>query len=198
MNGFHDVTLPNCLAQYLEGGPVFNTQIAQSVSGFEFRKAEWVAPIYKYRASSCYLSKAEYEEVVGFFNARQGKAYSFRLKDPFDNEAINQIIGLGDDSSKNFQLYKNYGDHESRFTRKINLPVIDSVKLNIGGNQVNANISTLTGEVELEHPLKENEILTASFNFDIKVRFDIDNLTFKVAEEGYIILEELTLVEVAQ
>ncbi|MCC2646473.1 MAG: hypothetical protein K0R02_538 [Rickettsiaceae bacterium] len=198
MNGFHDVTLPSCLAQFLEGGPVFNTQIAQSVSGFEFRRAEWVAPIYKYRASSCYLSKTEYEEVVGFFNARQGKAYSFRLRDPFDNEASNQIIGQGDDITKKFQLYKNYGDEESRFIRKINLPVLDSVKLSIGERQINADISALTGEIELKYPLKENEILTASFNYDIKVRFDIDNLTFKVAEEGYIILEELMLVEVCQ
>ncbi|MDF2965123.1 MAG: hypothetical protein K0Q51_511 [Rickettsiaceae bacterium] len=196
MNGFHNVNLPLCLAQYLQGGPSFSTQIAQSASGSEYRKLEREHPIYKYSAIECYFSREEYEEIVGFFNARRGRAYSFRLRDYFDFAANQQIIAVGDDKTTKFQLVKRYSSQTNSFIRKIHLPVESSVKLYIGEVELNAYINYENGEIELEDPLKEGETLFASFLYDVKVRFDIDQLNFRVSDEGYFILDAVNLVEV--
>ncbi len=199
MSSFHNIRLPSSLARYLQGGPVFNTLIATASSGYELRKLERQIPIYCYKASNCLLNKEEYEEIISFFNARRGKAYSFRLKDYFDYEVYNQVIGIGggDNNSKKYQLIKQYIDPVNSFSRVISLPVKDTIKvITHSGDEIKINSNHDNGEITIEESIKEGEFLVASFQFDVKVRFNNDFLNFRISEEGYIILDEVSLIEV--
>lgn len=196
MDGFHNVELPLWLTQYLNGGPTFNTVIATSKSGYEFRKPGLQIPIYRYKAVNCPLNRIEYEQLVSFFNSRQGRVFAFKLRDYFDYLANDQVIGIGDNTTKTYQLVKAYSDSSHGFIRTITLPVKGTVELMINKKPIEANIDYNTGKVELKAPLQKGEILSANFEFNIKVRFDNDCLNFRIAEEGHIILDEANFIEV--
>jgi uncharacterized protein (TIGR02217 family) len=48
------------------------------------------------------------DELIAFFRARRGKAYSLRFKDWTDYKANGQLLGTGDDALTQFQLVKHY------------------------------------------------------------------------------------------
>lgn len=122
-----------------------------------------------------------------------------------------------------FQLCKHYKStlidgNEVEVIRPIFKPVFDSVELNImlfnGGkfqkiktlkcNQTNitnnakydAVVDYDNGHVKLTKPLSSNEILTASFEFDIAARFDTDSFPVVFEGSGFHSINGIPVIEI--
>lgn len=88
--------------------PQWSTRKQQSVSGKEIRMSNRSRPIWKFamsyevlRGGSAY---AELQQLMGFFNQRQGSFDSFLLQDGSDNSVSGQSFGTGDGSTTAFAL----------------------------------------------------------------------------------------------
>jgi len=93
--------------------PQWLTKVQRSVGGKELRAAFWSAPIYTWTLSFEILRQAsaftEFQTLIGFFNARQGKFDSFRFNDAVDSSVVTQNLGTGDGVKTQLQLVRTYG-----------------------------------------------------------------------------------------
>lgn len=94
--------------------PVFATRVQTSISGKEVRIADQVYPRYKWTVDFNFLranALAEFQSLIGFFNARQGQFDTFLYQDATDNAVTAQVIGTGDGSTQAFQLISTFGGY---------------------------------------------------------------------------------------
>lgn len=101
-----------------------------------------------------------------------GPARAFRLRDPFDHAGDNVVLGTGDGSGARFRLVKRYGEIVRRITR----PVAGSVRVAVDGLETSAFTLAAGGWVTLDAPPAAGAVVTASFAFDVPVRFAEDRL----------------------
>lgn len=117
----------------------------------------------------------------------------FRFEDPFDHEAEDQLLGLGDGVRTQFALVKLYGEQERRITR----PVAGSVRVFVDGvERVSGWTLVAKGLVQFEDAPDENAEVRAGFSFDVPVRFAEDRLslsraTFEAGEVASVPLVEV-------
>jgi uncharacterized protein (TIGR02217 family) len=93
--------------------PQWSTRVQTSASGREARAAFYPYPIWKFglsyevlRAGTAYT---ELQQLVGFFNARQGSFDSFLYTDPNDNTVTNQVFAVAPGGVAKFKLARNLG-----------------------------------------------------------------------------------------
>ena len=99
--------------------PIFSTTKRSSVSGRQFRVSNYAYPRYKYTLSYSVLrqgvvqgaSFGELQQIVGLFNRVQGDFDSFLFSDPDDSSTTAQTIGLGDGSTRVYQLVRTWGSY---------------------------------------------------------------------------------------
>ncbi|HET8891733.1 MAG TPA: DUF2460 domain-containing protein [Candidatus Angelobacter sp.] len=105
--------------------PTFSTEIQESLAGREVRIQNFQNPIWEYTLSYEYLlndprlrdesEQTPLETLVGFFLARGGQYDDFLLNESDltgrleDSVYSGQPIGIGDGSTKTFQLVRNVG-----------------------------------------------------------------------------------------
>ena len=78
---FHEIRFPTDLSFGALGGPERRTEIVTLSNGFEERNSPWAGSRRKYDAGIAMRSLEDIEEVIAFFEARQGQLYGFRWKD---------------------------------------------------------------------------------------------------------------------
>lgn len=206
--GFHNILFPIKMARGAIGGPIRNTQIFSRANGAETRNIVSNSSRRKWNIASSGAKLDDLQELIAFFEARFGKTYAFRFFDPIDNKsclasneisALDQIIGHGDAINKQFQLVKNYGDGANNYQRKIQLPVLNSVKIAINDQLIAASnyvINYQTGIVDFINPPPNQAIIKAGFAFDCKVRFDIDFLELSLESANTGRINDIELLEV--
>lgn len=94
--------------------PIWSTKIQTAASGKETRLNFWSYPIWKYTVSFDILQSnlvADFQQLVGFFNARQGSFDSFLFNDPDDNTTPATGLGRGDGVTTTFQLQRTLGGY---------------------------------------------------------------------------------------
>lgn len=100
--------------------PEFNTITHRAASGYEYRAALMVTPLYtfglKYDVLRDDVANNEVKTLIGFFNLRQGGFDSFLYTDPADSLITAQNIGTGTGSLTTFQTTRTYGG----FTENVN------------------------------------------------------------------------------
>ena len=173
VEAFDDVLFPLALGREAEVSPGFSTAIATSAGGHEARNASWAEARTSYDVGPGVRSEADIAELLRFFRARMGPARGFRLRDPFDSVAVDEAIGTGDGVATRFALVRHYGEMARRITR----PVAGSVRVFLGGVESVAFSVAGGGWVELDDPPAEGVAITASFRFDVPVRFAEDRLS---------------------
>lgn len=92
--------------------PMWSTKVQRAASGKELRASFYSYPEYQYTLSYEVLrgnGLGEIQQLIGFFNARQGSFDSFLYRDPDDNSITSQSFGLGDGVQTKFQLVRLYG-----------------------------------------------------------------------------------------
>jgi len=161
------------------GGPEFNTYIVASSSGYEYSNANWQDARYSYDIGNQLLTASQKDYITSFFQARKGRHQGFRLKDWADYIATEQTIGVGNGTATVFQLYKNYVTSLSTTNRKITKPVSGTLVIKVNGVVTVAfTPNYTTGTITFASAPPNGHPVTASFEFDVPVRFDIDRIDF--------------------
>ena len=196
MPGFHEVRFPLAIGFGSTGGPERRTDVVLLASGHEERNARWADSRRRYNAGTGVRSLADLHVLLAFFEERRGRLYGFRWRDRADGKscapgaaagATDQLIGAGDGATAAFQLVKNYGSGFAPYTRAINKPVAETVRVAVGGAEQIAGsaftVDAATGLVTFEagHIPPEGAAVTVGFEFDVPVRFDTDRLDINLA-----------------
>ncbi|WP_425229232.1 DUF2460 domain-containing protein [Sphingomonas sp.] len=194
MDAFDDVLFPLALGRAAEVAPAFSTAIVAGSGGAEQRQANWAAARTRYDVGPGVRSEADIQTLLAFFRARMGPARAFRLRDPFDANATDELLGTGNGATRRFALQRWYG----AMTRRITRPVAGSVSVKVAGTATTAFAVEAGGFVLLDAAPAAGAAVTASFGFDVPVRFADDLLT--VSRATYLAGEaaSVPLVEVRE
>ena len=93
--------------------PIWNTLTKKSASQREYRARVVSYPRYRYQLTYEFLrerqGKTELQQLIGLFNRCGGSFDTFLFADPDDSAVTDQVIGIGDGSSTQFQLVRTFG-----------------------------------------------------------------------------------------
>lgn len=206
IDGFHDVQFPTDLAFGSAGGPEFMTDITALSNGQEVRNARWQGARRRFLVSLGPRAVGRVRELIAFFEARQGRRFAFRFKDPFDHSSgpgesvspTDQEIGTGDGVTSRFGVSVQVAP--SLPPRTNILPVVETIGVAVDGVVLTAGQFTydnIENQVVLAQPPAIGSTVTAGFEFDVPVRFESDRLVVERhagGGEG----PEIGLVEVAR
>ncbi|WP_200944744.1 MULTISPECIES: DUF2460 domain-containing protein [unclassified Aureimonas] len=204
---FSEERFPLRVAFGTSGGPERRTEIVRLSTGFETRNQRHRHSFRRYDAGSGVKSLSDLAGVLDFFEARRGKLVGFRFHDPLDHRsaapgtavtAFDQVIGTGDGALKVFALAKAYGVGDQAYVRPIEKPVAGTLKVAVNGSPVSAGVTldAATGLVRFTHAPGAGEAVTAGFEFDVPVRFDIDQLVVNLAAFEAGDIPSIPLVEI--
>ena len=192
--GFHEVRFPACLSFGSLGGPERRTDIVTLANGFEERNTPWAHARRRYDAGVGLRSLDDIALLLAFFEARRGQLHGFRWKDWSDfksgrpSEDVDfrdEVLGRGDGVTRSFALVKTYVSGDARYYRPIAKPVEGTVRLGVGDAELFAGhhfeVDVSTGLVTLDQAPGPDDFVTAGFEFDVPMRFDIDRIQTSVA-----------------
>ncbi len=207
MTGFHEIRLPLAASMGAVGGPERQTEIVRLASGAESRNARWSGSRRRWDVGGTVMRLDAAHDLLAFFEARGGRLNGFRFRDPVDWKscapgvaiaAADQGIGTGDGVATNFQLAKHYTSGAETFARVIRKPVEGTVLIAVDGEPTTAfSVDLTTGVVTLENTPAEGVAVSAGFEFDTPVRFDLDRLDMALVGHGAARIVRAPLVEVA-
>lgn len=188
--------LQECMSYGFSGGPTYSTQIVTLRNGQERRNAMWDQPRHVYTANYSNISKDAFREVKRMFMTCRGMATAFKFKDWLDYQAENEDFAIGNGTKYIFQLAKVSVTDNIQYFRNIYSVKPGAVILI---NDVPASGYTIDydrGTVTFDTPPFNGSVLSWTGDFDIWVRFGMDNLSFDLtnlnATNG-----QITLVEVS-
>lgn len=197
---FSEERIPDDISYGFVGGPEFSTNIITTHNGIEQRNSNWSIARARYRISHNIKNQTAINELITFFRARKGKAEGFRFKDWSDYQTSGQIIGYGDGFATDFQLIKSYISGNSTYNRNITKPITASYNIYINSviqtEVTDYNLDITTGIVSFTAAPINDAIISADFEFDVPVRFDIDNLSITHENYGVINISDVELVEI--
>lgn len=191
---FHDVRFPASLSFGALGGPERRTEIVTLANGFEERNTPWAHARRRYDAGLGLRSLDDVETLIAFFEARQGQLIGFRWKDWSDYlsckpscavAASDQLIAVGDESTRVFQLTKSYRSGDTVYQRPVAKPVRGSVRAEVGGDLaqqgVDYEVDYDSGLLTFANAPDAGADVRAGFEFDVPVRFDTDAIMTSVS-----------------
>lgn len=202
MSRFRDVYLPDRMRGFpFTSSPRFNTTLTQVSNGDEHANINWKHPLHHFAAPEGVKCMADIEDLRDHWMVMRGPAFTFPFRDPMDfasrrlpapDEAPNigptdQVIAVGDGSTRAFQLQKTYTRAGFTYTRPVFLPVLGTVLIAINalppetaaptldGGPYNFDVTRYGGEIIFDHAPAVGQIITAGFLFDVLIRFDSDD-----------------------
>jgi uncharacterized protein (TIGR02217 family) len=192
---FLDIPFPDAVARGATGGPGFSTNVVTLGSGAERRNIQWADARGEWNISTGIRTRAEMQAVIAHFYVVKGRGYSFRFKDWNDYQAAD--VAMLEVSDTVWQLVKRYNVGGYEHVRAISKPVAGTVAVKVGGSPVvPSDIDTLTGLVTFASP--PGSAPTASFDFDVPVRFDTDKLPVQANAWDQQIVPQINLIEVKE
>lgn len=207
MSAFHEVSLPLAVAIGAVGGPERLTDVVRLASGEESRNSRRAGSRRRWEIGGAAIKADAAHELIAFFEARRGRMFGFRFRDPTDwkscapGAAINatdQPLGVGDGVTRVFQLLKRYESGGACIARAIRKPVQGSVIVAADGATGGGfNVDPATGLVTFSVAPDAGVVLTAGFAFDVPVRFDADRLEMAVVGNGAVRVLRAPVIEIA-
>lgn len=181
----------------------YSTNILTNGSGEEQRNVNWTQPLLKFQIGSKSLDRLELDTLLDFHRQVKGSAAAFRFKDWTDYQAQDQPIGIGDGTTTTFQLIKAYEVEGFSVRRPITKPIPGSVQINVPGGTTPYVVNTSTGQITFTTAPQSGSRITASFEFDVPVRFETDELfhrfnAYQDEDTNLHFLDSLTLLEERQ
>lgn len=206
MSGFHEVNLPLALAIGAAGGPERMVDVVRLASGAESRNARWAQSRRRWEVGGAAMRTEAAHELIAFFEARGGRRFGFRFRDPIDWKsctpggtisATDQPLGSGDGETTAFQLVKRYDSGGAFADRVIRKPVAGTVVVAVNGLAADFEVDAATGVVTFVAAPADGAVLTAGFAFDVPVRFDADRLDMALVGNDAVRVLRAPLVEIA-
>lgn len=176
---FHEVRFPEDISYGSSGGPGFNTTVIELASGAEQRNINWKEARATYDVSYGVKVREQMEDLLEFFYARRGKAYGFRFKDWMDYVLDRQPIGYTDDDGNisDLQVFKRYEPLSGfQFDRPLRKIVADTANIYVDGIPYGAiGLDFNTGLIN-HGGFQPNKLIEIECEFDVPVRFDVDDV----------------------
>lgn len=197
VQAFDDVVFPINIGREARVSPGYSTAIVTTASGREQRNAAWASGRLRFDVGTGVRSENDLQTLITFFRARRGAAKAFRFRDPLDQSAQNQIIGIGDGVVTRFPLIKTYGQGEDAEERRITRPVFASLLVYVAGVLQTTGWALLdAGILSFSVAPVSGAEVSADFTFDVPVRFaedvlDVDCLTFAAGDVPSVPLVEI-------
>jgi uncharacterized protein (TIGR02217 family) len=141
------------------------------------------------------------DEVLAFFYARFGRAYSFLFYDHNDHTVTNQVIGTGTGAQAAFPMIKRYTSGSSYYDRTITKLVPDSIgDVMVNGLPVTAyTMDPLTGIITFDTPpANTHPIIVTSVEFYVHARFDNDFADIQLNNYEAETWQDIMIVEVKE
>lgn len=198
---FIEVSLPEELAWGATGGPEWSTEIFQPLGGDEQRNQNRAHPLGRWDLGLVNKDATYTRLLLNFFNSvAKGKANGFRFRDlPNDYwQAVEEFTGIGDGVLTQFQLYKEHPyPGVDDYNKPIYKPVAGTVSIFFDGapQLLGWTVSTITGIVTFASPVPDEVIITASYEFELPVRFDIDHFACTRIDPDIFTWPSIPLVE---
>lgn len=173
------------------GGPEFKTRIVPlRKSRRNRRNGDWSQPKHRFTAPYQHLSNDAYRAIKKMHLVCRGQLHTFLFRDELDFEATNEPFGVGDGTTKSFQLSKRStvdGIDYDRTVHALYQPDPDTLGaavevvpiITIDGTPTTAfTLDPDTGEVVFDSAPAEGAVLRWSGKFSLWVRFAQDWLPF--------------------
>lgn len=178
---FNNIELDNvCPAYGWQGGPEFNTRITALKNGREVRNATWDRVRHRYSLPFNMIPSDDYLDYVkSAFLAMRGQLHSFLIMDWSDNVAENAQFGIGDGTTKTFQLSIPATFGMAIYTRVITKPLAGAT-FTVNGTTTAGTLDTTTGLVKFATAPAIGAVLRWSGGFRIQVRFSSDALLMSI------------------
>ena len=195
---FHEVQFPPDISYGFLGGPEYSTDIVEVSSGHEQRNINWSEAKGSWDVAHKVKTTAQMTALIAFFRARMGRAYGFRFKDWMDYTGTGEYIDTGDGTTKTFQLIKHYISGGYDQIRTISKPVSGTVKIYFDDvEQVSGwTCNYATGLLTFTNAPGNDVVITADYQFDVPVRFDIDKLRGQYVQHNQLQWESIPIVEI--
>lgn len=195
--GFVEVQFPTDISYGSSGGPEYATDIVASNSGYEQRNVNWQQARARYNVAHGVKTKTQLDALIAFFRARKGRAYGFRFKDWTDYQG-SETLGTGNGVITQFQLIKTYASGSVTELRTITKPVSGSVQVyeNAVLQTSGVSVDTTSGLITFAIAPAAGLAITASYQFDVPVRFDTDKLSASLDAYGIHSWLDIPLLEV--
>lgn len=192
---FIDISFPNAVARGATGGPGFSTNVVTLGSGSERRNIQWANARGEWNISTGIRTRSEMQAVIAHFYVVKGRGYSFRFKDWSDYQAADTTMVQV--TSTVWQLVKRYAIGGNEHVRTITKPVSGTVVIKVSGVvTAPSSIDYLAGLVTFASP--PSPAPTATFDFDVPVRFDTDKLPIQANAWDQQIVPQINLIEVLE
>lgn len=161
------------IAPRASGGPEYRTTIKTLRGGGEHRNSLWADPLRMFDVTLTPRDVASIKALRDFVASTQGAANGFRCRDWSDYQATTEVVGTGNGTIYWFRLVKSYGS----YSRRILKPVPGTVVVRLNGAVLSPTlyaVDTVNGLLIFKTAPGAGVVITASFNFDVPVRFDND------------------------
>lgn len=180
--------------------PRYSTDLVQTDGGHEVATERWRYPLFTFEFNlepGVPNFTEDLEEFIDVFHLAGGRAGRFLFRHWRDYQAVDQLIGEGDGSKTAFQLYRVYVRGALTRRRKITRPVSGTVTVKVNGVVTAATLGAL-GVVTFAAPPANGADITATFDFDIPVRFESDEIEFVALNDDLEQAVDIVLVEVRE
>jgi uncharacterized protein (TIGR02217 family) len=194
---FDDVRLPDEVERGARGGPTFQTSVTVLATGREQRNVDWATSRGRWQIGYGVQSKADFNEVIAFFYARQGRARGFKFKDWSDFQATAQTLGVGNGVLVDFPLVKAYTSLVT-YSRRITRPVVGSIAVTLNGTPTGAWTLQPLGIIRMTVAPAAAVVVAATFQFDVPVRFDTDEFRIELDTFDAGAIPDLSIVELRE
>lgn len=182
------------------GGPEYRTIVKTLRNGAEHRNSLWADPLRSFDVTLGPRDRDAVKALLDFVAESRGAANGFRMRDWSDYSTQGEIIGVGDGNAYWFRLTRSYGT----YARRILKPVFGTVEVRLNGVLQSPTlyaIDHVNGLVIFKFAPSTGVTITASFNFDVPVRFSDDALRvimlfYKTGTSESLQLKEIRLREV--
>ena len=157
------------------GGPEYRTIVKSLRGGGEHRNSLWAEPLRSFNATLVPRNRDAVKEILDFLAEARGTANGFRLRDWSDYVAPGEIIGTGDGNVYWFRLVRAYGG----YSRRILKPVVGTVQVRLDGVVQSPTlyaVDPVNGLIIFKFAPGSGVVISASFEFDVPVRFTEDTV----------------------
>jgi len=201
------VRLPINVEQGAVGGPGFRTTVIIAISGIEQRTSDWDSCRGHWDIGYGISGTSSLATVIALFRACMGRAFSFVFRDWSDFTATSEAFGTGDGAETEFQLIKTYSSINyvtsavaRSYVRNITKPIETTLVIKDNGSTVSTSDYTVssTGLITFDTAPTTGHALTWTGEFDVPVRFDIDDLPVSMEMTDFGRIRGIRIVEVLE
>lgn len=178
-----DAYIPKCPSYGWQGGPEFSTLIVQMKNGRERRNAEIAFARHSFTVPFNNISPDDYAGIKQMHLVCRGQLHNFKFKDQLDYQAENEVFGQGDGATRVFQLQKTSTISGVSYNRQTYV-IRDGATILVNGSAATHTIDQDRGLVTFASAPANLATIKGTWEFDLWVRFNQDNLPFSIDNIG--------------